>query len=134
MESVIADIAALLRGERRDLRHVMLDLQRASDFERRVYTAARDIPPGKTLSYGDLAERLGERALAREVAQALADNPCPLIVPCHRVMAAGGKTGGFSAPGGVATKLRLLSIEGAQPDGPMLFEHLPLVARRRRPA
>jgi methylated-DNA-[protein]-cysteine S-methyltransferase len=73
--------------------------------------------------------------LAREVAQALSENPCPIIVPCHRVMAAGGKTGGFSAPGGVGTKLRLLSIEGAAPDAgetPMLFDRLPLAVRRPR--
>ena len=75
---------------------------------------------GSTLSYGEVAERLGDRNLARDVAQALGQNPFPIIVPCHRVMAAGGKTGGFSAPGGVRTKLRLLSIERAQPGGPTL--------------
>jgi len=63
------------------------------------------------------------------VGQALGENPTPIIMPCHRVMAADGKTGGFSAPGGVNTKLRLLSIEGAQPGGPTLFERLPLVVR-----
>jgi methylated-DNA-[protein]-cysteine S-methyltransferase len=79
---------------------------------------------------------LGDRNLAREVAEALSANPCPIIVPCHRVVAAGGKPGGFSAPGGVATKLRLLSIEGAEPqgrvEGPMLFDRLPLAAARPR--
>jgi methylated-DNA-[protein]-cysteine S-methyltransferase len=68
--------------------------------------------------------------LARDVGQALGDNPCPLVMPCHRVLAAGGKPGGFSASGGVVTKLRLLSIEGAAPGGPTLFDRLPLVARR----
>jgi methylated-DNA-[protein]-cysteine S-methyltransferase len=135
VQSAIAAIAALLAGKRCDLRDVPLDLQSASDFNRRVYDVARNIRAGTTLTYGEVAAQLGDRALAREVAQALSENPCPIIVPCHRVMAAGGKTGGFSAPGGVRTKLRLLSIEGAAPDagdGPMLFDHLPLAARRPR--
>jgi len=128
----IEDIVALLGGERRDLNQVTIDIGTAPEFHRRVYEAARRIPAGATLSYGDLAERLGDRNLAREVAQALSENPCPIIVPCHRIMAAGGKSGGFSAPGGVATKLRLLTIEGAQPEGPMLFDRLPLAAAKPR--
>jgi len=79
-----------------------------------------------------VAERLGDRNLARDVGQALGENPVPVIVPCHRVLAAGGKMGGFSAPGGIVTKLRLLTIEGAQPNGPTLFDRLPLQAPRRR--
>lgn len=133
IQSAIGAIVALLAGERRDLSSVPVDLQNASDFNRRVYDIARGIGPGTTLTYGEIAARLGDRMLARDVAQALSENPCPIIVPCHRVMAAGGKTGGFSAPGGVRTKLRLLSIEGARPEadnGPMLFDCLPLVARR----
>jgi len=133
-QHAIDGIVALLNGERRDLDDVTLDLNAAPEFNRRVYAVARSIRPGATLSYGEVAERLGDRLLARDVAQALSENPCPLVVPCHRVLAAGGKTGGFSAPGGVATKLRLLSIEGAQPEGPMLFERLPLTAPRRRRA
>jgi methylated-DNA-[protein]-cysteine S-methyltransferase len=82
-----------------------------------VYEAARAIPPGSTLSYGDVAARLGEPGSARAVGQALGRNPFPLIVPCHRVLAAGGKVGGFSANGGIATKLRLLSIESGGADG-----------------
>jgi methylated-DNA-[protein]-cysteine S-methyltransferase len=74
---------------------------------------ARTIAAGETLTYGQIATRLGEPRLAREVGQALARNPFPIIVPCHRVLAAGGKLGGFSASGGVATKQRLLSIERA---------------------
>ena len=80
----------------------------------------------------EIAERLGDRNLARDVGQALGQNPIPVIVPCHRVLAAGGKVGGFSAPGGIVTKLRLLTIEGAQPGGPTLFDRLPLQAPRRR--
>jgi len=133
IRQVIDDIVALLNGEPRDLSHVAIDLGDAPDFNRRVYEVARAIPPGKTLSYGEVAERLGDRNLARDVAQALGQNPVPIIVPCHRVMAAGRKTGGFSAPGGVQTKLKLLSIEGAQlEEQPMLFERLPLAAQRRR--
>jgi methylated-DNA-[protein]-cysteine S-methyltransferase len=128
----IDDIVALLGGEPRDLTHVTLDTEDMADFNRRVYAIARTIPPGATLSYGEIAERLGDRALARDVGQALGQNPIPIIVPCHRVLAAGGKTGGFSAPGGVVTKLRLLTIEGAQPNGPTLFDRLPLSAPRRR--
>ena len=125
----IADIAALLAGERRDLGDAVLDWAAVPDFNRRVYDVARAIPPGSTLSYGEVAERLGDRNLARDVAQALGQNPFPIVVPCHRVMAAGGKTGGFSAPGGVRTKLRLLSIERAQPGGPTLFAELPLAVQ-----
>jgi methylated-DNA-[protein]-cysteine S-methyltransferase len=128
----ISDIVALLDGERKDLAEAILDCDGVAEFNRRVYDITRAIPAGSTLSYGEIAERLGDRNLARDVAQALGQNPFPIIVPCHRVMAAGGKTGGFSAPGGVRTKLRLLSIEGAQPGGPTLFADLPLVTRPRR--
>ena len=129
---VIDDIVALLGGEKRDLNYVTVDIAAAPQFHRRVYEVTRRIPAGATLSYGDVAERLGDRNLARDVAEALSQNPCPIIVPCHRILAAGGKPGGFSAPGGVATKLRLLTIEGAQPEGPMLFDRLPLAAARTR--
>jgi methylated-DNA-[protein]-cysteine S-methyltransferase len=134
VQHTIAEITALLAGERRDLSDAVLDCAAVPDFNRRVYDVARAIPPGSTLSYGEVAERLGDRGLAREVAQALGQNPFPIIVPCHRVMAAGGKTGGFSAPGGVRTKLKLLSIERAQPSGPTLFDDLPLATQPRRRA
>jgi methylated-DNA-[protein]-cysteine S-methyltransferase len=132
-QRAIGGIVALLGGEPRDLRDVTVDMQDVPDFNRQVYEVARSIGPGTTLTYGEVAERLGDRTLARDVAQALSQNQTPIVVPCHRVMAAGGKTGGFSAPGGVKTKLRLLSIEGAQTEsGPMLFDRLPLVAAGRR--
>jgi methylated-DNA-[protein]-cysteine S-methyltransferase len=124
----IADIVALLAGERKDLGAIAVDVDGLPEFDRRVYAIARAIPAGGTLSYGEIAAQLGDRQLAREVADALSRNPVPLIVPCHRVLAAGGKMGGFSAPGGVRTKLRLLSIEGARYGEPTLFEHLPWVA------
>jgi len=133
VKRAIDDIVALLAGEPRDLRHVRLDAAALPVFNRRVYDVAQTIAPGATLSYGEIAERLGDRMLARDVAQALSENPCPIIVPCHRVLAAGGKIGGYSGPGGVRTKLRLLSIEGARSDGPpMLFDRLPWVTPQRR--
>lgn len=108
-------ITALLRGETPDLSTVTLDMDRVPEFHRRVYDLARTIQPGTTVSYGDIADRLGEPGSARAVGQALGRNPFPIVVPCHRVVSAGGKPGGFSARGGVTTKLRLLSIEGAFP-------------------
>jgi methylated-DNA-[protein]-cysteine S-methyltransferase len=132
VQRAIDGIVALLRGERRDLSDVTIDTEHLPAFNRKVYDIARTIPPGQTLTYGEIAERLGDKLLARDVGQALGQNPIPLIVPCHRVLAANGKTGGFSAPGGVASKLRLLTIEGAQPEGPTLFDYLPLSAKRRR--
>jgi methylated-DNA-[protein]-cysteine S-methyltransferase len=90
------------------------------EFHRRVYDVARTIPPGATLTYGDIAARLGEPGSARAVGQALGRNPFPIIVPCHRVLAANGQLGGFSATGGSATKRRLLTIEGALQAQPLL--------------
>jgi methylated-DNA-[protein]-cysteine S-methyltransferase len=134
IQQVIEAIGASLRGEAIDLANVGLDVGAISAFNRRVYDVARGIRPGATLSYGEIAERLGDRTLAREVAQALSENPFPIIVPCHRVLATGGKMGGFSGPGGVRTKLRLLSIERARYGEPGLFEHLPWEASSRRRA
>jgi methylated-DNA-[protein]-cysteine S-methyltransferase len=113
VQRAIDGIIALLRGEASDLSTVTLDLDRLPAFHRRVYAVARTIPPGATLTYGAIAARLGDRGAARAVGQALGGNPFPIVVPCHRVLAAGGKPGGFSANGGVRTKLRLLAIEGA---------------------
>jgi methylated-DNA-[protein]-cysteine S-methyltransferase len=132
IQHVIDGVVALLRGEPRDLCDVVIDDAAIPDFNRRVYAVARTIPPGATMTYGEIAERLSDRLLARDVGQAMGQNPTPIVMPCHRVLAAGGKTGGFSANGGVVTKLRLLTIEGAQPGGPTLFDHLPLAAARRR--
>jgi methylated-DNA-[protein]-cysteine S-methyltransferase len=122
IRTAIDSVAALLAGERRDLSGIALDLDSVTSFPRRVYEIARRIPPGETRTYGEIAAKLGNPSLAREVGQALARNPFPLVVPCHRVLAANGKSGGFSAPGGVATKLRLLQIEGVRsPVIPTLF-------------
>ena len=110
---VVDGVRALMRGEKADLADVALDLGRTSEFNAKVYEIARAIPPGETLTYGEVADRLGDKLLARDVGVALGQNPWPIVVPCHRVTAAGGKLGGFSAPGGARTKLKLLAIEGA---------------------
>ena len=107
-------IVALLRGDKRDLREIALDFAGVPDFNRRVYELARTIAPGRTMTYGDMARRLGAPGMARAVGQALGQNPWPIVVPCHRVLAADGGMGGFSAPGGVATKRRMLEIEGVE--------------------
>jgi methylated-DNA-[protein]-cysteine S-methyltransferase len=123
VQRAVDGIVALLSGEPRPLDAVALDMEGVPPFHRQVYEVARTIPPGSTLSYGEIAARLGEPALARDVGQALGENPFSLIVPCHRVIAAGGKLGGFSARGGTVTKLRLLAIEGARvADQLALFE------------
>jgi methylated-DNA-[protein]-cysteine S-methyltransferase len=111
--AVVSALCALLRGESSDLAAAPLDFGGVAPFPRRVYEAARAIPRGATRTYGELASRLGAPGEARAVGEALARNPFPLIVPCHRVVAAGGRLGGFSAPGGAATKRRLLALEGA---------------------
>ena len=123
VERAVEGIVAHLRGKPSELDAVTLDMEDLPEFDRRVYEVARTILPGATLSYGGIAARLGgPPESARDVGQALSRNPFAIIVPCHRVVAAGGKTGGFSARGGVATKLRLLAIEGVFIDGqPSLF-------------
>ncbi|SFQ74137.1 methylated-DNA-[protein]-cysteine S-methyltransferase [Amycolatopsis arida] len=122
VRAAVDGVVALLGGEPRDLAEVELDMTGVPDFHRRVYEVARTIPPGATLTYGDIAHRLGLPGSARAVGRALGANPFAPIVPCHRVLAAGGGTGGFSATGGVATKLRLLVIEGARAEEPTLFD------------
>lgn len=125
VQRAINDIVGLLSGQPQDLRDIALDMDGLPPFNRRVYEVARGIAPGDTLTYGEIAQRLGEPGMARAVGQALGRNPFPIVVPCHRVLAAGGGTGGFSAPGGVNTKLRLLAIEGASLNGTRsLFDDL----------
>jgi len=111
--AAIAGIAALLSGERRDLRSVVLDERALDEFDQRVYAATREIGPGETASYGEIARALGAPQEARAVGAALGRNPFPVVVPCHRVLAADGTLHGFSAPGGLRTKRRMLEIEGA---------------------
>ena len=113
----IAAIQGLLNGTSDDLNHIALDMSRVSEFHQRIYAIARRIPPGQTRTYGDIAAELGDKGLSRAVGQAMGHNPFAPVVPCHRVLAAGNKPGGFSAGGGALTKLRMLDIEGAQPNG-----------------
>ncbi len=120
--AIMAGVRGLLAGEDADLSAAPLDQSGISDFDSAVYRAARAIPPGRTLTYGTLAAQLGEPGQARAVGQALGRNPWPILVPCHRIVAADGRMGGFSAHGGRATKLRLLELEGAlKPEALPLF-------------
>jgi methylated-DNA-[protein]-cysteine S-methyltransferase len=128
VQQAIGDIVALLAGQAVDLRDVQLDMESTPEFDRRVYAVARTIAPGATLTYGEVAARLGDPALARAVGQALGRNPFAIVVPCHRVLAADGRIGGFSAPGGTLTKRRLLLIEGARTSTePGLFDEPPAI-------
>ena len=114
MQSVIMRVTGLLAGHPDPLLDVALDMAGVTAFHQRVYGITRAIPPGRTLTYGEVATQLGEPGAARAVGQALGHNPFAPIVPCHRVLAANSAGGGFSADGGVATKLRMLQIEKAQ--------------------
>ena len=106
-------IRAMLDGVPDDLTSIALDMHDVAPFDRQVYEMARRIPPGRTSTYGEIAARLGGRALARAVGQALGRNRFAIIVPCHRVLSADGGLRGFSAHGGLALKRRLLELEGA---------------------
>ena len=125
VEQAVTAIQALLSGDRVDLSFVPLDYTVLGAFEASVLRAAREIKPGQTTTYGALAAQVGDAKAAQAVGQALGHNPWPIVVPCHRVTAAAGRTGGFSAHGGAATKLKLLEIEGA-----LAVEALPLFAER----
>lgn len=108
---------ALLEGAHDDLCDLPLDLDGVPPFHVRVYEVTRAIPPGEVLTYGEVARRVGEPGAARAVGQALGKNPFAPVIPCHRVLAAGGRSGGFSAEGGAQTKLRMLEIERARLGG-----------------
>jgi methylated-DNA-[protein]-cysteine S-methyltransferase len=126
IETIVQRVRALLDGEPDALLDVPLDMSDVPEFNRRVYDITRAIPPRRTLTYGEVAARLGEPGAARAVGQALGHNPFAPVVPCHRVLAAGSAAGGFSAAGGVATKLRMLQIEKAQLGAePGLFDAAP---------
>ena len=132
VQAVIGRIVALLDGAKGDdFTDIALDMGRLPEFNRAVYAIARKIQPGETITYGDIARQLGGVQLSRDVGQAMGKNPFPIIVPCHRVLAAGAKPGGFSARGGTATKLKMLAIEGAYVNHtPSLFDVGP--ARKAR--
>lgn len=123
VQQAIDGMVDLLAGHPNDLTGIALDLSDVPEFNRNVYAITRAIPPGATLTYGDIARQLGGIELSRSVGTALGQNPCPIVVPCHRVLAAGDKPGGFSANGGVVTKLKMLAIEGAHVNyTPSLFD------------
>ncbi|HET8748291.1 MAG TPA: methylated-DNA--[protein]-cysteine S-methyltransferase [Ramlibacter sp.] len=123
VQSAIARVQALLTGARDDLADLPLDMEGVPEFHQRVYEVTRAIPPGAVLTYGEVARRVGEPGAARAVGQALGKNPFAPVIPCHRVLAAGGRSGGFSAEGGADTKLRMLEIERAQlGEQPGLFD------------
>jgi methylated-DNA-[protein]-cysteine S-methyltransferase len=113
VREAVSDIVALLAGEHRDLRAVPLDETAVDEFGRRVYAATREVRPGETATYGEIARAIGEPGAARAVGAALGANPFPIVVPCHRILAANGALHGFSAPGGIGTKRRMLEIERA---------------------
>lgn len=118
-------IRALLAGEVRDLSDIQLDERGIPEFRRQVHALTRAIPPGQTRTYGEIAAALGQPGAARAVGRAEGDNPFPPIVPCHRVMGVGGEPTGFSAPGGVETKRRMLLIE-ARAAGQLAGDQQPL--------
>jgi methylated-DNA-[protein]-cysteine S-methyltransferase len=128
VQAALAGIAALLRGEASDLSGIVLDMEGVPAFHRRVYQEARAIPPGSTLSYGEIAARAGAPGGARAAGQALRRNPFAIVVPCHRVLAAGGRLGGFTASGGVATKLAILARERSFAAGAATLDFDPLAA------
>ncbi|RWD63408.1 MAG: methylated-DNA--[protein]-cysteine S-methyltransferase [Mesorhizobium sp.] len=111
---LIASIKAYAAGEDIDFSGVPVDLDGVDDFRLAIYDAARKLGFGETTTYGELAKRAGHSGLARETGAALGANPVPLVIPCHRILAAGGKIGGFSAPGGSATKEKMLAMEGVR--------------------
>jgi methylated-DNA-[protein]-cysteine S-methyltransferase len=126
VREAIAGVGALLGGERVDLSQLPLDQRGIPELHARIYDIVRRIPCGSTLSYGQVAESLGDRQLARAVGQAMARNPFAPVVPCHRVLGANGRPGGFSARGGLRTKLQLLTLERARLSAePDLFADAP---------
>jgi methylated-DNA-[protein]-cysteine S-methyltransferase len=117
--TLIADITRYLDGERVDFSTVPVDLSSLDPFRRQLYETMRTLPWGTTTTYGTLARTIGLANWegARDVGEAMGRNPVPIVIPCHRVLAAGQKLGGFSAPGGAATKAKLLALEGVRFDG-----------------
>ena len=111
---LILDVKAYAEGEEIDFSGVPVDLAGIDDFNLAIYDAARMLRFGETTTYGELAKRAGRAGLPRETGQALGANPVPLVIPCHRILAAGGKIGGFSAPGGSTTKEKMLALEGVR--------------------
>lgn len=108
----INDLQAYARGERVDLSHIVVEMPHKTLFQQQILTACRRIPYGSVMTYGELAAASGSPRAARAVGNCMASNLVPLVIPCHRVVPSGGRLGGYSAAGGVHTKLRLLEAEG----------------------
>lgn len=122
LAALIETVLAYIRGAQVEFDGFDLDLEAVPDFHRAVYADIRCLRWGQTSTYGAIARRLGEPLAARAVGQAMRANPMPLVIPCHRVLAADGRSGGFSAPGGVATKMKMLALEQASaPNGQLAF-------------
>ena len=123
IERIIDRVLDLLAGGRDDLTDLVIDQSQVERFNWRVYEIARAIAPGETSTYGEVARAMGEPGAARAVGKALGENPWPIVVPCHRVLAASGRMGGFSAEGGANTKAQLLTLERARTSAaPTLFD------------
>jgi methylated-DNA-[protein]-cysteine S-methyltransferase len=120
VQSLIADIQRYLAGKPMDFSAVAVDLDGIDDVRRRLYVALREVAFGRTVTYGELAKQLGWSGWegARDVGEAMGKNPMPIVIPCHRVLAAGNKPGGYSAYGGTTTKKKLLALEGVVLDKP----------------
>lgn len=119
---IAARILAYAEGTNDSFADVELDLSRVPEVNRRIYAHIRVLSWGETTTYGAIARWLGDVALSRAVGAAMGANPIPLIVPCHRVLAADGRTGGFSSPGGVRAKMEMLALEkAASPTGQFSF-------------
>lgn len=115
IEAIINRVQQHLNGEWQDFSDLNYDFLNTGDFPRHVYAQTLRIKPGSTCSYGDIAKALNRPpGTSRAVGTALGANPWPLLIPCHRVVASNGKMTGFSGPGGIKTKLRLLALEGSQ--------------------
>lgn len=112
VKDAVARVREHLGGKPQDLARIPLDVSRVTPLTAKIYRAAQAVPAGRTTTYGELANIVGSPGAARAVGRAMATNPWPVIVPCHRVVSAGGGAGGFSAYGGLVTKQRMLQLEG----------------------
>ena len=119
---IINKVQRHLGGSMQDFRDVAVAINGMSSFAQQVYTACSAIPAGWTMTYGELAKVIQRSTASRAVGQALGRNPVPLIIPCHRVLASGNRPGGFSAHGGPATKMKMLTIEGATIEHPAVIK------------
>ncbi len=132
VEAAIDLVQRLLAGQQVDLAAIPVDLGGLGQLDRKVLEHTRAIPQGETRTYGEVAKAIGSPGAAQAVGAALGRNPVPIVIPCHRILAAGGKSGGFSAPGGAMTKLKILEIERARrPGETSLFDDLPLALKPR---